>query len=212
MDVPISLGLIAAWLGSVAGWIFGVRELLYFDFVATFAFLMLSGRYIHLRLLDRNRRQLWAREREITTTHRLGANGDRERIPLARIGQGDLLEIAPGGMVPVEAILESEPAKFHLDWINGEPEPVLYATGQRIPAGARNASAHPSASLPGMATAVPSSSSSLLPPMMTSTSTRPLPRPIRSGSIISSASSSSRSPVLESGWARDADWPLRCRS
>lgn len=143
MDVPISLGLIAAWLGSVAGWIFGVRELLYFDFVATFAFLMLSGRYIHLRLLDRNRRQLWAREREITTTHRLGANGDRERIPLARIGQGDLLEIAPGGMVPVEAILESEPAKFHLDWINGEPEPVLYATGQRIPAGARNASAHP---------------------------------------------------------------------
>lgn len=143
MDVPITLGLIAAWLGSVAGWIFGVKELLYFDFVAMFAFLMLSGRYIHLRLLDRNRRQLWAREREITTTHRLGGNGDRERIPLARIGEGDLLEIAPGGMVPVEAILDSAAAKFHLDWINGEPEPVLYATGQRIPAGARNASAHP---------------------------------------------------------------------
>ncbi|MCB1206250.1 MAG: heavy metal translocating P-type ATPase metal-binding domain-containing protein [Verrucomicrobiae bacterium] len=143
MDVPISLGLIAAWLGSVGGWIFGIKELLYFDFVATFAFLMLSGRYIHLRLLDRNRRQLWAREREITTTHRLGGNGDRERIPLARIGEGDLLEIAPGGMVPVESLLESEPAKFHLDWINGEPEPVLYASGQRIPAGARNASASP---------------------------------------------------------------------
>lgn len=143
MDVPISLGLIAAWLGSVAGWIFGVKELLYFDFVAMFAFLMLSGRYLHLRLLDRNRRQLWAREREITTTHRLGGNGDRERIPLARIGEGDLLEIAPGGMVPVEAVLDSAAAKFHLDWINGEPEPVLYAPGQRVPAGARNATAHP---------------------------------------------------------------------
>jgi len=103
---------------------------------------MLSGRYIHLRLLDRNRRQLWAREREITTTHRLIGKADRERIPLARIGEGDLLEIAPGGMVPVESILESESAKIHLDWINGEPDPVLYATGQRIPAGARNASAH----------------------------------------------------------------------
>jgi Cu2+-exporting ATPase len=143
MDVPISLGLIAAWLGSVAGWIFGVKELLYFDFVAMFAFLMLSGRYLHLRLLDRNRRQLWAREREITTTHRLGGNGDRERIPLARIGEGDLLEIAPGGMVPVEAVLDSAAAKFHLDWINGEPEPVLFAPGQRVPAGARNATAHP---------------------------------------------------------------------
>jgi Cu2+-exporting ATPase len=143
MDVPISLGLIAAWLGSVVGWIFGVKELLYFDFVAMFAFLMLSGRYLHLRLLDRNRRQLWAREREITTTHRLGGNGDRERIPLARIGEGDLLEIAPGGMVPVEAVLDSAAAKFHLDWINGEPEPVLFAPGQRVPAGARNATAHP---------------------------------------------------------------------
>lgn len=143
MDVPISLGLIVAWLGSVAGWIFGVKELLYFDFVAMFAFLMLSGRYLHLRLLDRNRRQLWAREREITTTHRIGGKGDRERIPLARIGAGDHLEIAPGGMVPVESLLESEPAKFHLDWINGEPEPVLYTTGQRVPAGARNATSHP---------------------------------------------------------------------
>lgn len=143
MDVPISLGLAAAWLGSVAGLLFGVKELLYFDFVAMFAFLMLSGRYLHLRLLDRNRRQLWAREREIQSTHRLNAEGRRSRIPLARIEAGDRLEIAPGGMVPVEATLESGAAKFHLDWINGEPEPVLYGTGQRVPGGARNASSAP---------------------------------------------------------------------
>lgn len=143
MDVPISLGLAAAWLGSVAGLLFGVDELLYFDFVAMFAFLMLSGRYLHLRLLDRNRRQLWAREREIQSTHRLDDEGRRSRVPLARVGAGDRLEIAPGGMVPVESVLESGAAKFHLDWINGEPEPVVYGTGQRVPAGARNASSAP---------------------------------------------------------------------
>lgn len=143
MDVPISLGLVAAWLGSTGGLLFGVEDMLYFDFVAIFAFLMLSGRYLHLRLLDRNRRQLHAREREITTTHRLDASGRRERILLARVEAGDRLEIAPGGMVPVEAELASPSALLHLDWINGEPEPVLHTLGQTVPAGARNGSATP---------------------------------------------------------------------
>lgn len=141
MDVPISLGLIAAYLGSVGGFLFGVEDMLYFDFVAIFAFLMLSGRYIHLRLLDRNRRQLWARERDMTATFRINAQGDRERIALTRISVGDRLEIPAGAMVPVEARLESAPARFQLDWINGEPEPVLFLAGQRVPAGSKNGSA-----------------------------------------------------------------------
>jgi len=143
MDVPISLGLIAAYLGSVGGFIFGVEHMLYFDFVAIFAFLMLSGRYIHLRLLDRNRRQLWARERDMTAAFRINAAGDRERISLSRINGGDLLEIPAGAMVPVEARLESGTARFQLDWINGEPEPVLFLAGQRVPAGAKNGTAEP---------------------------------------------------------------------
>jgi P-type Cu2+ transporter len=143
MDVPISLGLIAAYLGSVGGFLFGVEHMLYFDFVAIFAFLMLSGRYIHLRLLDRNRRQLWARERDMTAAFRLNAAGDRERITLSRINAGDLLEIPAGAMVPVEARLESGTARFQLDWINGEPEPVLFLAGQRVPAGAKNGTAEP---------------------------------------------------------------------
>lgn len=138
MDVPISLGLIAAYLGSVGGLLFGVKGMLYFDFVAIFAFLMLSGRYIHLRLLDKNRRQLWARERDMTATFRINAKGDRERIALSRITARDLIEIPAGAMVPVEARLESGTARFQLDWINGEPEPVLFLAGQRVPAGAKN--------------------------------------------------------------------------
>lgn len=143
MDVPISLGLATAWLGSTGGLLFGIEDMLYFDFVAIFAFLMLSGRYLHLRLLDRNRRQLHASEREITTTLRVDTSGGRQRIALARIEADDRLEIAPGGLVPVEANLASPPAPFLLDWINGEPEPVLHLTGQTIPAGARNGSGAP---------------------------------------------------------------------
>ncbi len=141
MDIPISLGLIVAWIGSVGGLLLGVEDMLYFDFVAIFAFLMLSGRYLHLRLLDRNRRQLWAREREMTLARKIDPTGQISRVPLARIVAGDQLEIPAGAMIPVDGILESGDAALSLDWINGEPEPVLHRTGQAIAAGARNASA-----------------------------------------------------------------------
>lgn len=145
MDVPISLGLAAAYLGSLGGLLFGVEDMLYFDFVATFAFLMLGGRWLHLRLLEKNQRQLWARERDLSATFRISESGERERIPLRRIEEGDLLDIPSGAMLPVEGRLESEAAtrtcRFHLDWINGEPEPVPFESGQVIPAGARNGSA-----------------------------------------------------------------------
>ncbi|MDF1657710.1 MAG: heavy metal translocating P-type ATPase metal-binding domain-containing protein [Verrucomicrobiales bacterium] len=140
MDVPISLGLIAAYIGSLGGLAFGIEKMLYFDFVAMFAFLMLGGRWLHLRLLERNRRQLWARERDLSATFRLDAEGKRERIPLKKIEVGDRLEIAPGAMIPVNAELQDVSARFHLDWINGEPEPVPYRAGQTIPAGAKNGS------------------------------------------------------------------------
>jgi len=143
MDVPISLGLAAAWLGSVGGMLFGAERMLYFDFVAIFAFLMLGGRWLHLRLLERNRSQLRARERDLTAAFRIGADGQRERIPLRAIATGDGLEIPAGAMLPVEARHEGESARFHLDWINGEPDPVRYRTGQHLPAGARNGMDHP---------------------------------------------------------------------
>lgn len=142
MDVPISLGLIAAWLGSVGGLLFGVENMLYFDFVATFTFLMLAGRWLHLRLLEKNRRQLWARERDLSSTFRV-RDGNRERIPLQKIEPGDTLEIPRGAMLPVDSELLGEHNLFHLDWINGEPEPAPFRTGQKIPAGARNGSRHP---------------------------------------------------------------------
>ena len=138
MDVPISLGLVAAYLGSILGLLFQWEEMLYFDFVATFAFLMLGGRWLHLRLLEKNRRQLWARERDLSATFRINPDGERERIALRKVEKGDRLDVPAGGMVPVESRLDETGGRFHLDWINGEPEPVKFASGQHIPAGARN--------------------------------------------------------------------------
>jgi P-type Cu2+ transporter len=140
MDVPIALGLAIAYLGSVAGWFFQWEGLLYFDFVATFAFFMLAGRWLHLRVLDRNRSQLHARGRNLTTVTRLNPESGKSKIPYAEVVEWDALEITRGAMVPTRSLLVETDAVFLLDWITGEPEPVTFRCGQEIPAGARSAS------------------------------------------------------------------------
>lgn len=138
MDIPISLGLAAAYAGSLIGMIFDIEGMLYFDFVATFAFLMLGGRWLHLRIVEQNRRQLRARERDLTTVFRIENNGAKQRVGLRKVEAWDVLEIPPGAIVPARAQLLDGAASFQLDWINGEPEPVSFEVGQEIPAGARN--------------------------------------------------------------------------
>lgn len=143
MDVPIALGIAAAYLGSVAGQMFGIAGLLYFDFVALFTFLMLAGRWLHLRLLDRNRIQLAARSRSLSTITRLGSTGQRDVIPFAKVAEWDALEVARRSLVPTRALLVDEEATFLLDWITGEPDPITVRCGQDVPAGARNSSERP---------------------------------------------------------------------
>ncbi|MGC4017090.1 MAG: heavy metal translocating P-type ATPase metal-binding domain-containing protein [Luteolibacter sp.] len=53
IDLPIALGLIAAYTGSIIGWAEGEERLLYFDFVATFTFLMLLGRWIQTAAVEK---------------------------------------------------------------------------------------------------------------------------------------------------------------
>lgn len=143
MDVPIALGLAAAYAGSLVGWATGSHRLIYFDFVATFAFLMLAGRWLHLRLLERNRRQLRARDRHLVSVQKVEAGGNRKRIPFVKIEPGDVLEIEPGGLVPVDGVVDSSEAFFRLDWITGEPAPARFREGQHVRAGAKNAGATP---------------------------------------------------------------------
>jgi Cu2+-exporting ATPase len=57
VDLPISLGLIAAYAGSLFEWTRGARSGLYFDFVSVFTFLMLVGRWCHQRTVELNRKR-----------------------------------------------------------------------------------------------------------------------------------------------------------
>lgn len=135
LDVPIAAGLIAAWLGSVAGWISGHDRLLYFDFVATFIFLMLLGRRLQEASVARNRTRL-LRADPLLQSVTVHGNGEPESQPISTLTQDQEISLPPAGVVPVNSELLSPSASLSLEWINGEADPRTWQAGTIIPAGA----------------------------------------------------------------------------
>lgn len=131
IDLPIALGLLAAYFGSIVGGVLGVESLSYFDFVATFVFLMLGGRYLQTAAVERNRRRL-LRSSPLPGAVKSGEHS----IALDAVTPGLEFDTEPGQAVPVTATVRDGEAEVSLEWINGEAEPVLARAGTRLPAGA----------------------------------------------------------------------------
>lgn len=139
IDLPIALGIILAYTGSLAGWFLQAERLLYFDFVAIFTFLMLAGRYLHVSAAEKVRAQMLSKA-PVPTTVSL-TNG--ESVPLDQLKTGATFLVPGGAVVPVTGILTNEDAEVSLAWITGEPNPVALPKGRRVAAGAVNLSREP---------------------------------------------------------------------
>lgn len=137
IDTPIALGIVAAYAGSIGGWIAGVEGLKYFDFVAIFTFLMLVGRWAQQAAVERNRRRLM-RDTSIPDSVLL-VDADKPK-PLGEMKIGEVFLVKPGQSVPVASKLRSLNASLSLEWINGESEAQHRTEGQMLPSGALNIS------------------------------------------------------------------------
>jgi Cu2+-exporting ATPase len=140
LDLPIALGILLVYATSMTAVLRGRGgELTYFDTLNVFATLMLAGRFVQQALLERNRNFLLADDgAEGIHVRRVGGGG-LEIVPAPRIRRGDRLLIAPGELVPVDALLESNAASVSTDWINGEATARAPKRGERILAGSFNA-------------------------------------------------------------------------
>ena len=137
IDLPIAVGIVGAYLGSLYGWLTGREEFVYFDFVAAFIVLMLVGRWAQVVAVERNRRRLLsaqARPHKVRVLR--GASVGAQPVEALRVG--DIFEVRSGQIVPVESQLENSAATCGTAWITGEAAPRTYAVGQRVPAGALN--------------------------------------------------------------------------
>jgi len=134
IDLPIAIGILGAYLGSLYGWFAGEHDFVYFDFVGTFILLMLIGRWAQTAAVERNQRRLLAQQPK---PQRLRLLSGADTAP-EQLTTGQSYFAASGQTVPVESRLDSDTADFSLASINGEAEPRTYRLGQRIPAGAVN--------------------------------------------------------------------------
>ncbi len=137
IDLPIAVGIVGAYAGSVYGWLSGNHSVVYFDFVATFIVLMLVGRWAQVVAVESNRRRLLnARARP----NKVGVETPRGIVdrPVEELTTGDIFLVRSGQVIPVEARLESTSATLGTAWISGEADPREARAGARVPAGAVN--------------------------------------------------------------------------
>ncbi len=135
IDLPISVGLAAAYAGSILAWSRNAMNFAYFDFVSTFTFLMLAGRWTQQRAIERNRNRLLGMQQDILAVTRPEGGG---KLAAAEIAPGARYSLEPGQVAPVRSKLCSEGATLGLDWINGEPETRTTRCGQLVAAGSVN--------------------------------------------------------------------------
>jgi Cu2+-exporting ATPase len=136
LDLPIALGIALAFAGSVHSYATRASRAAYFDTLDVFITLMLLGRWLQERAVERNRAWLLASDGTDGLLARRIRDGRVELVRCAELAAGDALLVAPGDLVPVDGRLDGEGGTFSLDWIVGESRPRSYAPGDVVPAGA----------------------------------------------------------------------------
>jgi Cu2+-exporting ATPase len=136
IDLPIALGIVGAYAGSLYGWAAKAEEYVYFDFVSGFILLMLVGRWAQVAAVERNQRRLLSRQPTPLGVPVIQADDVRADVAPEQLKVGMVFLAVAGRVVPVESRLIADEATFSLAWINGEAEPRVFRAGQRVPAGA----------------------------------------------------------------------------
>ncbi|MDK9703314.1 MAG: heavy metal translocating P-type ATPase [Sulfuritalea sp.] len=144
MDVPVALGVGAAFAASVWATLIAAGEV-YFDSVTMFVFFLLSGRYLEMMARQRAARSVETLARAIPAfATRLAAwpcssaDAAGERVAVAELRAGDAVQIKPGETVPADGcVLDGESAADE-SLLTGESRPVPKAAGDALIGGSVN--------------------------------------------------------------------------
>ena len=141
MDVPVALGVGSAFAAST--WATLTKSgAVYFDSVTMFVFFLLGGRYLEMMA-----RQKAARSVE-TLARALPAVATRfiawpamasERVAVAELRVGDMVQIRPGETVPADGVVMTGASATDESLLTGESRPVPKAVGDRLTGGSVNA-------------------------------------------------------------------------
>jgi Cu2+-exporting ATPase len=141
MDVPVSLGILVAFGGSLhASWT-GQGQV-YYDSVVMFIFFLLTSRFFELMARKRGAEtleQLSQAMPAMATRITLAGNAEQQDIiPLTELQPGDTVLIKPGETVPADGTIMSGESSVSEALLSGESTPLGKAPGAHLIGGSIN--------------------------------------------------------------------------
>ncbi|MDP2826125.1 MAG: heavy metal translocating P-type ATPase [Sulfuritalea sp.] len=144
MDVPVALGVGAAFAASVWATLIAAGEV-YFDSVTMFVFFLLSGRYLEMMARQKAARSVETLARAIPAfATRLAAwpcgaaDAAGERVAVAELRAGDAVQIRPGETIPADGMVLDGESAADESLLTGESRPVPKAVGDALIGGSVN--------------------------------------------------------------------------
>ncbi|MEC4719350.1 heavy metal translocating P-type ATPase [Noviherbaspirillum sp. CPCC 100848] len=143
MDVPVALGIAAAFAGSVAATLDGGGDV-YFDSVTMFIFLLLCSRYLEFIARRKAASGLERLQAALPASAARMSSYPQDRtvevVPAARLAEGEFVLVKPGEAFPADAVLVEGATSIDLSLLSGESQPLPRQAGDELPGGAVNAS------------------------------------------------------------------------
>jgi Cu2+-exporting ATPase len=143
MDVPVALGIAAAFGASVVATFTGKGDV-WFDSVTMFIFLLLCSRYLELRARRKAGAALQRLQHALPASASLLENYPASRaatiVRAAALAVDNIIVIKPGEAVAADSVIIEGRTSLDLSLLSGESAPVPKTVGDAIPGGAINAS------------------------------------------------------------------------
>ncbi len=143
MDVPVALGIAAAFIGSTWSIITGQGDV-YFDSVTMFIFLLLASRYLELVARRRAAGSLETMQHALPDSAWLlndfPASRDTHMVAAATLRTGDLVLAKPGEAIPADSVIVEGETSVDLSLLTGESQPQPRRAGESVAGGAINIS------------------------------------------------------------------------
>lgn len=140
VDLPITLGLLFAFVGSAVGAARGLHaSAAYFDSVETFAALMLFGRYLQRRQLEQSR-SLAVGESALDRwpVRIVSSDGTLTFRSAGDLARGSRILLAKGELLVAKGRLVGSAGLFDAAARTGEGDAIVFEAGALLPAGLRS--------------------------------------------------------------------------
>jgi Cu2+-exporting ATPase len=140
MDVPVALGVGAAFLASVWATLTAGGEV-YFDSVTMFVFFLLGGRFMEMLARQRAARGVETLARALpafASRYLSYPGGGVDRVAVADLAVDDVVLVKPGEVVPADGGVIEGDSSIDESLLTGESRPVAKRPGDRVTGGSMN--------------------------------------------------------------------------